>query len=284
MTFLSVVIPTYHRNELLARCLDCLAPGRQTLAAQKYEVIVTDAGEQTTAESMIQQYYPWVQWVASGGASPAANRNHGAQYARGDWLVFTDDDCLPQANWLQTYVQTINMSSSLALEGAIHPLGNPHQDLAECPTNLSGGNFWSANIAIQRQLFAQIGGFDANYPLAAFEDQDLKISLEARTKITFVPGAIVQHPVRIMNLLEAIKRIPRRCFAYAHHIRKNRQALGYQNDWLLSVFQYKFHFATLVTQLKNRTFRSACTSFVMLTIGIPTILIATNLNFANLKK
>jgi len=29
--------------------------------------------------------------------------------------------------------------SALALEGAIHPVGDPNQDLADCPVNLSGG-------------------------------------------------------------------------------------------------------------------------------------------------
>src|SRR5579862_6697110 len=39
---ISVVIPTRHRNDLLSRCLDCLAPGAQTLSAGQYEVIVSD--------------------------------------------------------------------------------------------------------------------------------------------------------------------------------------------------------------------------------------------------
>jgi glycosyltransferase involved in cell wall biosynthesis len=60
----SVIIPTYHRNDLLAKCLDCLAPGTQTLHTEQYEVIVTDDGSQTTAEEMIKQQYPWAKWVA----------------------------------------------------------------------------------------------------------------------------------------------------------------------------------------------------------------------------
>lgn len=40
----SVVIPTCRRNDLLAKCLDRLAPGQQTLSPDQYEVIVTDDG------------------------------------------------------------------------------------------------------------------------------------------------------------------------------------------------------------------------------------------------
>ncbi|MHC5729635.1 MAG: glycosyltransferase family 2 protein, partial [Nostoc sp.] len=66
----SVIIPTYHRNDLLAKCLDCLAPGVQTLSAEQYEVIVTDDGSQTTAEEMIRQQYPWAKWVAGPRKGP----------------------------------------------------------------------------------------------------------------------------------------------------------------------------------------------------------------------
>ena len=40
----SVVIPTCERNDLLARCLERLAPGAQRFSADRYEVIVTDDG------------------------------------------------------------------------------------------------------------------------------------------------------------------------------------------------------------------------------------------------
>ena len=54
----SVIVPTCHRNDVLAKCLDCLAPGVQTLPSDQYEVIVTDDGSQDTAEQMIHQRYP----------------------------------------------------------------------------------------------------------------------------------------------------------------------------------------------------------------------------------
>jgi glycosyltransferase involved in cell wall biosynthesis len=103
--YFSVIIPTYHRNDLLAKCLDCLADGIQTLPFEQYKVIVTDDGSETTAEEMIRECYPWVQWVAGPHKGPAANRNNGAKYAKGKWLAFTDDDCLPDPQWLETYAE-----------------------------------------------------------------------------------------------------------------------------------------------------------------------------------
>ena len=269
---ISVIIPTYHRNDLLRKCLDCLKPEVQTLPADQYEVIVTDDGSKTTAEEMIHDDYPWVKWVVGPRQGPAANRNNGASYAQGEWLVFTDDDCLPQPNWLNAFAQATN-GEALALEGAIHPLGDFKQDMAECPINLTGGCFWSANIAIERSLFEKIGGFDSSYPLAAHEDVDIKLRLAPLTTISFIPDASIFHPVRIIPLKEVIARIPKQCAAWAYHVNKNKNALGYDQAFSLPIEQNKFHLLGLMRNFRSRRFKSACSSLAMLIFGIPLILL-----------
>ena len=267
---ISVIIPTYHRNELLRKCLDCLKPGAQTLPAEQYEVIVTDDGSKTTAEEMIREDYPWVKWVAAPRKGPAANRNNGAGYAQGEWLVFTDDDCLPQPNWLNAFAQA-TQGEALALEGAIHPLGDIEQDMAECPTNLTGGCFWSANVAIERSLFEKIEGFDANYPLALHEDVDIKERLYVFTTISFVPEACVFHPVRLISLKSAISRISKNSVATAYHMNKHRKAYSHQDVLGLTFFQFKYHLGDFLDGLRKRQFKSACVSFLTVIIGVPVI-------------
>jgi GT2 family glycosyltransferase len=281
-TLFSVVIPTYHRNDLLAKCLDCLKPGVQTLAADQYEVIVTDDGRTTTAEHLIQEQYPWVTWVAGPQKGPAANRNNGAKVAQGEWLVFTDDDCLPDTQWLEAYSKATT-GTALALEGAIHPLGDPNQDLAECPINLAGGCFWSANIAVQRELFEKVGGFDPTYPLAAHEDQDLKLRLESFTEIDFVIAAKVLHPVRIPSLKESFARIPKRCDAWVFHTLKNRKELGHSGKVSIFLFGYKFQLAVLIRSFLKHHFKESCVALAMLIFGLPLIakrLVTTNEEYA----
>jgi len=78
----SVIVPTYNRNDLLAKCLDCISPGIQKFESEKYEVIVTDDGVESTALNMIKENYPWVKWYEGPHKGPAANRNNGAKYAR----------------------------------------------------------------------------------------------------------------------------------------------------------------------------------------------------------
>lgn len=194
----SVIVPTYHRNESLAKCLDCLSNGVQSLPAAQYEVIVTDDGSQTTAGEMIRDRYPWVKWVAGPRQGPAANRNHGATYAQGEWLAFTDDDCLPDPQWLEAYAKAIEAEPSiLVFEGRIY-VDRPRRTLSETsPTNESGGYLWSCNFAIQRQMFKFLAGFDERFPYAAMEDVDLRLRLtKMGYKFIFIKSASVCHPWR----------------------------------------------------------------------------------------
>ncbi|XZN91553.1 MAG: glycosyltransferase family 2 protein [Microcoleus sp.] len=269
---ISVVIPTYHRNELLRKCLDCLKPGVQILPAEQYEVIVTDDGSKTTAEEMVRDDYPWVKWVAAPRKGPAVNRNNGAKYAQSEWLAFTDDDCLPEPDWLSAFVASTK-GSALALEGAIHPLGDyENQDLNSCPINLYGGCFWSANIAIHRSLFEKVAGFDPNYPYACHEDVDLKERVSLHTTILFVPEAIVFHPVERTTLKEAIARIPKRSIATAYHMNKHRKFFGSSEDVLgLTWFQFKYSLSCLLRFLRDRKLKSSCVWFIELLVGVPLI-------------
>lgn len=194
----SVIIPTYHRNELLGKCLDCLAPGIQTLPFAQYEVIVSDDGVKTTAQEMIRERYPWVKWVAGLCRGPATNRNNGAKYAQGEWLAFADDDCLPDPQWLEAYAKAIvAQPSCLVFEGRTY-VDRPRKTLAEkSPANETGGYLWSCNFAIQRQLFESMGGFDERFPYAAMEDVDLRQRLtKAGYSFSFIKSASVCHPWR----------------------------------------------------------------------------------------
>lgn len=195
---LSLIIPTYHRNDLLAKCLDCLAPDKQTLAAANYEVIVTDDGTKSTAREMLEKSCPWAKWIEGPKRGPAANRNHGAKHAKGEWLVFTDDDCLPDSGFLFGYWKAATQNDAPVFEGKTSPTGIRTRVDMECPANETGGYLWSCNMAIRRNLFFELNGFDTNFPGPAMEDVDLRTRLLKIGKtIQFVPEALVLHPWRL---------------------------------------------------------------------------------------
>jgi glycosyltransferase involved in cell wall biosynthesis len=195
---------------MLGLCLERLAPDKQTLPAHHYEVIVTDDGKGVGAEAFCKENFPFVRYTRAQRLGPAANRNSGARLAAGDWLVFTDDDCLPDPGWLQAFSNAIlQYPTCKAFEGAILPDDWEllKKDMAECPVNEKGGCFWSANIMVNRLLFNLLNGFDEKFKIAAQEDQDLFKRIKEITMVEFCAEAFVIHPVRFGALNEKLKKI-----------------------------------------------------------------------------
>lgn len=262
----SVIIPTYHRDETLAMCLDRLAPGTQTTAPEEYEVIVSDDGVDTTAEEMIRTRFPWARWVPGPRKGPAANRNNGAVVARGAWLLFTDDDCLPAPDWIANYRQHV-AGSALALEGCIRPQRSLRNGLEMCPINETGGFFWTANVAVAASLFWQVGGFSDAFPYAFSEDQDLYYRLQARTKIPFVNTAVVVHPVTQQTLRSAISRIRRACYSYTVLVLRHRTRLDAGTVGRVVEQGARFNAHALLRALRRLDWFGAGLSFLYLTYG-----------------
>ena len=106
----SVVIPAYRQPALLLKCLDAL--GRQQLPRHQFEIIVVDECHSPETETAVQLF---AKQVARTGSllevrylgqttrrGPAAARNRGWQAARGRIIAFTDEDCLPEPEWLSS--------------------------------------------------------------------------------------------------------------------------------------------------------------------------------------
>jgi GT2 family glycosyltransferase len=195
------------------------------LSTCSYEVIVTDDGSEVTAEAMIKDRFPWASWTAGPRKGPAANRNHGARLAKGDWLVFTDDDCLPVAGWLKSFVSAIHeFPHPIVLEGATSPQGTREYLDEIAPVNESGGMLWSCNMAIKKSFFLILGGFDDAFRYASMEDVDLRKRIEmCSIKPVFVCDARVLHPWRRVSGIASLKLYWASLFVYlSKHPRESR--------------------------------------------------------------
>ncbi|MBX9879493.1 MAG: glycosyltransferase family 2 protein [Candidatus Obscuribacterales bacterium] len=233
----SVIIPTCERAEPLRHVLDALASGKQTMAFGEYEVIVTDDSRSSAVETVVKEGYPWVRFVKGPQKGPAANRNNGAKLATGEWLVFTDDDVLIDANWLSVYAAHTG-GAAQALEGSIEAIGEMNRIFSECPINMTGGLFWSANIAVKRSLFKEIGGFDENFRHPTQEDSDLRRRLLPLTEILFVCDAKVRHPVRVPNVRQMIGLTIDRCSAWTYFQGKHRHIIARPDNYIRLVVDW----------------------------------------------
>jgi len=101
----SVVIPTYKRDELLYRCLKSLFA--QEFNPLAYEIIVVDDAQSQRTRQLVEmestkRCFPILRYIpVTRLHGPAAARNRGWRAALGNIIAFTDDDCIPTPTWLQ---------------------------------------------------------------------------------------------------------------------------------------------------------------------------------------
>jgi GT2 family glycosyltransferase len=192
---ISVVIPTRQRLESLAACLERLAPGAQTLEAARYEVVVADDGASDATRVMLAGRFPWTAYTPGPRRGPASNRNAGVRAARGAWIAFTDDDTLPDRDWLEQLIAA--RDGVQAVEGRTVCRIGVRSPREHAPINEMGGRWWTSNLAICRDAFDAIGGFDERFVVPHMEDADLRErAFAAKLTWRFAPAAIVDHPPR----------------------------------------------------------------------------------------
>src|SRR6478672_11466900 len=113
----SVIIPTYRRPELLARCLTALS--RQRFPPNEFEVIVAadDATRRQLEALACGDFQPFYLPVVGTAHGPAAARNTGWRIARGTIIAFTDDDCIPDSGWLAAGIEPFADLAVVAVTG-----------------------------------------------------------------------------------------------------------------------------------------------------------------------
>lgn len=196
----SIVIPTYQRKDLLVLCLNGLEhyflSGALDHLGHQVDVVVTDDAHDASVQRLLGTRYPWCQYLLGPQRGPAANRNHGACLSTGDWIVFIDDDCLPQPGWIEAYATLANQFD--LLEGQTSATGVRTRVDEECPVNEIGGLLWSCNFAIRRDAFLALSGFNEGFPAPAMEDVEFNLRVNnAGYSRTFVSDALVLHPWRL---------------------------------------------------------------------------------------
>jgi glycosyltransferase involved in cell wall biosynthesis len=202
----SVVVPTYQRGTALERCLHALAS--QTLERDRFEVVVVDDGSIVPPRAAVARASARldVRLIEQANAGPASARNAGARVARGEYVVFTDDDCRPDPGWLRAIDLSATRHPGCAIGGrVVNALGDglyssASQLLIEFlydyfNVDVEGGRFFiTSNLALPASSFHAIGGFDVTFPLAAAEDRDLCDRWrEAGLAMVYCDDAIVHH-------------------------------------------------------------------------------------------
>jgi GT2 family glycosyltransferase/glycosyltransferase involved in cell wall biosynthesis len=209
----SLVIPVYDQ---FAHTLACLRALAEYPPATAFEVIVVDDGSRDeTADALPQiQGLRYHRRAQNGGFIAACN--DGAALARGDYLIFLNNDTIPQPGWLEALLGTFDAEPRTGLVGAqlLYPDGRLQEAGGVVFADGSGWNYGrfespddprfaylrdcdyasGAAIAIPRALFASLGGFDTRYAPAYYEDTDLAFAVRAAGhRVVYQPAARVVH-------------------------------------------------------------------------------------------
>lgn len=206
---ISVVVPTYNRKGLLKNCLSALF--NQTYPQDEYEILVSDDGSSDGTNRLVKNIakkHKNLRYFKQNHQGPAAARNLGIKKAKGRIIALTDDDCLPQKDWLQQIDQVFQENpKTLGIEGKTIT-GSPKTSLfTYTVTNQASGQYWTCNIAYQRRTLNEVGGFDQEFSYAHCEDIDLAQRVLKKGPIVFAPKMIVVHPLRKVGVFSGLKRL-----------------------------------------------------------------------------
>lgn len=206
--FFSIIIPTYNRPQELTACLQSLTKLDYPHNLFEVEVIVVDDGSEKSLETTVKPFQKLLNLtlISQPNSGPAIARNTGVKYAKGKFVVFTDDDCLVDVHWLTTLAGALKKNSDCLIGGCVKNklINNPdatasqalsdylyltHQDKQEFPPF-----FTSNNIALSVETFFKTGGFNVNFSLAAGEDREFGARLLSQGyKMIYEPKAIIYH-------------------------------------------------------------------------------------------
>lgn len=203
--FLSVVIPTYNRKDSLCRTLDGLAG--QTYPSDAFEAVVVSDGSTDGTEDFLTEYArtsPYtVRPIFQANSGPARARNHGVAEARGEVIVFLDDDVEPTAAFLSLHAAHHRADDQEVVIAPMLPdpalrwrercwIAWEHAMLEKqysaWRTGEWGGcgpnHFYSGNASLRREHLRAVGGFNEQFPRQ--EDVELAYRLQAQRGVHFV--------------------------------------------------------------------------------------------------
>jgi len=211
----TAAIPTYRRAELLRQTLRCLVA--QDYPADRLELLIIDnnSGDDTpqvVAEFARQPLAPRYVLETRQGANHA--RNRAVAEARGEIIVFGDDDIVAEPDWIRQIVRPFHEHPEArvgAVGGAVLPVfpdGCPkwvaafHQPqvLREDLGPIEDGRVpMSANLAFRREALQAIGGFDValgrmgKRVFGGDENRVIRGLHREGWTVWFAPAAAVQH-------------------------------------------------------------------------------------------
>jgi GT2 family glycosyltransferase len=197
VTSCSIVIPVHNRAALTSQCLDTLFATPS--AEADVEIIVVDDGSTDTTQEILAVNSGRIEIVVHDEATGFATAcNDGAAAASGEWLVFLNNDTIPEPGWLDALIDYASQREHIGVVGAKLLFPNrtiqhagvvvsrelvPHHIYTGFPEDHPAVNksrefqlVTAACALLRRQTFELAGRFDPQF-VNGYEDVDLCLRL-----------------------------------------------------------------------------------------------------------
>jgi GT2 family glycosyltransferase len=198
--FISVVIPTFNRLELLKETVESVRG--QTF--RDFEIIVVNDGSSDGTEEWLDAQED-IRHIDQPNSGIAASRNKGAAVARGGWLAFVDHDDLWARDKLQIQADFVKDNPDVGLVAARHVrIGKKYEETrrnrwikGDLFVKVFSESFiHTSSVLMRREVFEEIHGFPTVYRFADEFDVWLKIAAAH-------PIAYVDDPLAFIRFYES---------------------------------------------------------------------------------
>jgi len=204
--FVSVIIPTYNRGIKIKRTIEAIECNN--FPKDKFEIIVVDDFSDQDPRRIIENLndkYKNIKFLRNNvNLGPSATRNNGVKKSKGEFLFFTDDDCIVPENWIKYFLDFFNSHKDVVCVGGcakpssnnfVARIDNVKDNLLkirvkepmiggrEVPTGFTG------NTAYRRNVFEGVGGFDES--VIRQEDIFLKNKVAEKYKVAALPILVI---------------------------------------------------------------------------------------------
>jgi cellulose synthase/poly-beta-1,6-N-acetylglucosamine synthase-like glycosyltransferase len=200
--YVSVVVPAYNANSTISMCIESLL--NLDYPKDKLEIILVDNNSSDETPDLIKAYP--VTYLMEKKRGPAAARNTGAKFAKGEFIAFTDADCIVTINWLKHLINGMENSNVAGCGGEVLPYKVETSLDRYCAMmfwpikRIIEGELYgypyiiTANAIYRKSVLEEVDYFDESFPVAAHEDTDLGWRISKKGgKLKYVPDAKLFH-------------------------------------------------------------------------------------------
>jgi len=236
----SVIVPVRNGRQHLEKLLAAL--DRQTLARERFEILIGDDGSTDGSTEGLETEDAWIRVLPGPPRSSYAARNRAAAAAQAPILAFCDADCQPEPEWLEAGISAIQKPEAETLAAGRIRFLVPERPTVWTLVDMDStkdhrreveiGNAETANLFVRRAFFEELDGFDETIPEHGDFDFAMR-AVAAGAQLEYAPEAVVWHPTRdaAKPFLKMVW-IMHRWYA-AREVRAGRRPLGLKLRWWL---------------------------------------------------